>query len=900
MKVRSNVRRWMVCTAAICVCARALAGPGNCSVESSGLVPPGTEVVLGSADANGTRLLFSTRADLVEENPSGVQQIFEIDFQSGSIRQISHFEADSSTTLVPNADRNLSRIVFSSDADLAGTNPDGNAEVFLLAGDGTPRQITGLSDSGIAPTLLSEPVISADGQTLAFISNANPGAANPDRSFEVFVVRFQTPPISSPPPLLPALQQISNNQRLGALFNQPAIDGSGTKVVYVKREPFSADSELRLYDTSSELTTLLLNGDNIGNPVIDGQGGRIVFVSTSDITGGNRDGGAELFSIRINGNGTILEKTQLTYSSSRTGQEEAIRGLYLSQDGSRVAYTSKLDLRSGATESPWRLYLHDLNKQSWRQVASSLADSPYHASLSPDGRHLAYESDSGPLLFRADCSKDFPPVLVFPQVADGGTLQSEIILTNPLRSPDQGHLLLYDEDGQPMTLTIDGSPVNSLHFAIAPGGSVKFETGGIGPLKSGYGVVYSSRSDSEMAGNLILNIGSGEVSVPGSPLGKEHHVYVESTDLAQSGVALANLDDRPLKVQLTLRSATGTILRDRSLEIAAGSRVARFLGEIFSGALAGFQGTLHARADRPFALMGLRQRYDGSLSVLSGSESAFPNSGSQVLFYLNAGVDLRQGDFDANELSSMSVFQLTGNDHSPVDHELLLANSHPSVPASVLLRVFNDRCKVILETILVLSCQQSLHLDPFDFPIEGTTYSTRDIFFGDGSVIAPLAGDDFGSGRFVLSATAIGTSVNADRIADFYYPAGTSTAGQCSPQLGRTGLDAGDPTVDLNLCSARPMAFDYLLGDQVETAPGCSQPLRIADESLYRQTAVTRDVGQSAGNGGGPGCWLPAAATAGECSLLSSIEALSQPCSPQTARPVVIVKFAPSTFDLLP
>jgi Tol biopolymer transport system component len=79
-------------------------------------------------------------------------------------------------------------LVFRSDLDLAGDNPDGSLEVFRMSIDGTGLvQITSSSSGFSAPW-----GISADGKTIAVHSSRSlvPGG-NPDLNFEIYLVELK-------------------------------------------------------------------------------------------------------------------------------------------------------------------------------------------------------------------------------------------------------------------------------------------------------------------------------------------------------------------------------------------------------------------------------------------------------------------------------------------------------------------------------------------------------------------------------------------------------------------------------------------------------------------------------------------------------------------------------------
>jgi Tol biopolymer transport system component len=86
---------------------------------------------------------------------------------TGVINQMTTSPTGSSRS--PALDASGTRLAFVSDADLIGSNPDGNSEIFLLHTIlGTITQITVTSEG-----FSSAPAINADGTRIAFVSSAD-------------------------------------------------------------------------------------------------------------------------------------------------------------------------------------------------------------------------------------------------------------------------------------------------------------------------------------------------------------------------------------------------------------------------------------------------------------------------------------------------------------------------------------------------------------------------------------------------------------------------------------------------------------------------------------------------------------------------------------------------------
>ncbi len=213
--------------------------------------------------------------------------------------------------------------------------------------------------------------------------------------------------------------------------------------------------------------------------------------------------------------------------------------------------------------------------------------------------------------------------LIFPQIADGGGIRSEIILTNPATIEDIGTIAFRDANGDVLALIFDGVPQSSLSYSIPAGGVLKLETDGSGSPQTGYATVASENSNSQLTGTIVYNIGGFEVSVPSSPLSPAHHVFAERHSMADTAIAMANPGVSDASIDLLLLDQNGQTAGQTTINILAGAQLAQFIDQIFGGIAPEFQGSLYAQSDKAFAMVGFRQKTSGSLATLSSSSTAF-------------------------------------------------------------------------------------------------------------------------------------------------------------------------------------------------------------------------------------------------------------------------------------
>ena len=217
----------------------------------------------------------------------------------------------------------------------------------------------------------------------------------------------------------------------------------------------------------------------------------------------------------------------------------------------------------------------------------------------------------------------FAQTLIFPQLADGGGIRSEIILTNPATTEDSGIIAFRDGSGDALSVMVDGMPQSSISYLVAAGGVFTLETDGTGDTQTGYATVVSDNQNSQITGTIIYSISGFEVSVPSSSLGPQHHVFAERDSSRDTGIALANPGDENIAIALLLLDQNGQTAGQVTLDLPESGQLAQFLNQIFDGIASDFQGSVHAQSDDPFAMVGFRQKTSGSLATLSTSATAF-------------------------------------------------------------------------------------------------------------------------------------------------------------------------------------------------------------------------------------------------------------------------------------
>jgi Tol biopolymer transport system component len=121
-----------------------------------------------SINADGTRIAFTSNRDLTGDNPDGSLEIFLWTSGTG-ITQITSSTGGGGNYGSINADG--TRIAFTSESDLTGSNPDHNIEIFLWTSGTSGTGITQVTNTTGGGNV--SPPINADGTRIAFDSTSD-------------------------------------------------------------------------------------------------------------------------------------------------------------------------------------------------------------------------------------------------------------------------------------------------------------------------------------------------------------------------------------------------------------------------------------------------------------------------------------------------------------------------------------------------------------------------------------------------------------------------------------------------------------------------------------------------------------------------------------------------------
>ena len=231
-----------------------------------------------SINAAGNRIAFDSDADLVGSNGDGNREIFLWDFSTG-FTQVTN-TTGGKNSFFPRLNAGGNRIAFHSDANPLNSNVDGNFEIFLWDASTGLSQITNSITGGC-----NGAAINAAGNRIAFVSDADLAGSNSDRNNEIFLWDSST-----------GFTQITNSVSADNLV--PAINAAGNRIAFDSNGDLLGNSdsyEVFLWDSSAGLTQVTNSIVGSGISTIDAAGVRIAFGSSANFLGSNSDGNGEVF-----------------------------------------------------------------------------------------------------------------------------------------------------------------------------------------------------------------------------------------------------------------------------------------------------------------------------------------------------------------------------------------------------------------------------------------------------------------------------------------------------------------------------------------------------------------------------------------------------------------------------
>jgi Tol biopolymer transport system component len=335
-------------------------------------------------DALGKRLAWEGDGDPLGTNMDRNTEVFVYDVASARLTQVT-----STTTSWGASSPDISAdgewVSFESNADLVGRNADGNREIFLYQwSTGATIQVT---ETVGADVYNLRARLNGDGSRLTFISNANLAGTNTDGNQELFYtdnrglsfaqVTNADAGISHPD--FPAISYLGDRIAFTSRNDLTGNNGDGNEEVFVYDIP--SRTFIQATDGTGGCSSQV-PGDE--GPVFDLSGNLVVFMSNCDFNGGNPDGSFEAHVADL-ASGAVEQITQ---------SAEDAYGMSISGDGRLVAlYSRGGNYVGNNSDGSSEVFVYDRSSRTFTQVTNGASDvSSYEGSLNVDGTRIGFSS----------------------------------------------------------------------------------------------------------------------------------------------------------------------------------------------------------------------------------------------------------------------------------------------------------------------------------------------------------------------------------------------------------------------------------------------------------------------------------------------------------------------------
>lgn len=190
----------------------------------------------------------------------------------------------------------------------------------------------------------------------------------------------------------------------------PTLSGDGRRIVFESTADLTntgGTSRFRCFsaDTNADPFTLARIADSRAPAAaVSEDGSPVAFASAEDLTGENADRNSEIFLSDASG------LHQLTHTTPADASVRAADGNFqpsISDDGSLVAFSSNRDLAGANSDGNLEIFLYDLAAQTFTQVTNTReAIGASDAKLSGEGSRIAFIRDNTPIGSPAQSNRD--------------------------------------------------------------------------------------------------------------------------------------------------------------------------------------------------------------------------------------------------------------------------------------------------------------------------------------------------------------------------------------------------------------------------------------------------------------------------------------------------------------
>jgi uncharacterized protein (TIGR03437 family) len=187
-----------------------------------------------------------------------------------------------------------------------------------------------------------------------------------------------------------------------ALNLNPTLSGDGRRVVFESTADLTGSGAVGFHALRVELVPeppafAQLARTRAPAAAVSQDGARVAFASTEDPLGGNADGNSEIF---LHAQGALRQLTDTTPADATLRVQQGNFAPSISDDGRLFAFASNRDLTGANADANSEVFLYDDARRAFTQLTDTRNIVGAHsAKLSGDGTHVAYVLDR-----RADAS----------------------------------------------------------------------------------------------------------------------------------------------------------------------------------------------------------------------------------------------------------------------------------------------------------------------------------------------------------------------------------------------------------------------------------------------------------------------------------------------------------------
>ncbi len=226
----------------------------------------------------------------------------------------------------------------------------------------------------------------------------------------------------------------------------------------------------------------------------------------------------------------------------------------------------------------------------------------------------------------------------FPFAADrsggDGSLRTSMLIGNPGVTAAKVTIAWTKDDGSPRPVTLSDLGLHSeFSLTLEPGATRTLQTSGSGDDPGGAAVIGSDQVLSVWGVLAAFNSSEGPLGETGfaaAGTSTGFRVPVDATSGLNTGLALYNPGKVPAAVTASLMDAGGIAIGSKTLTIAPGRRVTRFVSGDLFGALDSFRGTLDVKSTVALAVQAIRKNDSSPLTALL---QATPLTSKRMRFY---------------------------------------------------------------------------------------------------------------------------------------------------------------------------------------------------------------------------------------------------------------------------